>query len=377
MRNKVLRVLLGTLWLTMAAPALHAAGTGAAAAPPAGKGIQQGVGDSVVAKIGDWQLSLGEVDKLLASQLYDAQTQVFRLRMQVIQDRLAEQLLTLEAKETKTTPDDLMRREVEAKVPKITDEELKKFIEENKSRFPNNGEGMDDKVRGFLQERATEKIRDDYLITLIKKFKAEVHLLAPSAPRFKVPAAAADEASKGKANAPVVIYEFADFQCPFCSKVPGVIKELEKAYPDQIRFVYRHYTLPSHAQAPKAAEASQCAGEQGKFWEFYDHLYANQAHLEVADLKKVAVTLKLDTKKFDGCLDSSKFAKRVAEDRETGDQLGISGTPTFFINGLKMVGALPIEQLKQVIDAELMLIKQKQAQGGAPSGGAAAPAKKK
>lgn len=381
MQSKIMRLVAGLVLVVAGVVSVEAAAPAPAA--PAAKApaaaAAEGQAPPVVAKVGDWQLTIREVNQFLVSQLYELNLQAYKLQMQVVQDRLAEQMLSLEAKEQKTTLDELLKREVEAKTPKVTDEELAKFMEANKARFPNGGEGMQDKVRAFMQEKAFEKARDEYLVLLMKKFKAQILFPPPMAPRFKVPGP--DDLVKGKSGAPVTIHEFSDFQCPYCSRALPVLKEVEKAYPDQVRIVYRHYPLPNHDKAPKAGEAAQCAADQGKFWEMHDLLFASQDKLEVADLKKKAEQLKLDAAKFNKCLDGGQHAKRVAQDRDIGDQLGISGTPTFLVNGLKLVGAVPIEQFKKVIDEELRIHQQRQQAPApaqpAPAAPAASGAKKK
>jgi len=117
--------------------------------------------------------------------------------------------------------------------------------------------------------------------------------------------------------------------------------------------VYRHFPLSIHENAQKAAESSECAREQQKFWEYHDTLFENQQALDAASLKKYAADLKLDTKKFNDCLDSGKYEQQIQLDIQEGIAAGVSGTPTFFINGFPLVGAQPFSAFKQVIEQEL------------------------
>jgi protein-disulfide isomerase len=128
---------------------------------------------------------------------------------------------------------------------------------------------------------------------------------------------------------------------------------VRETYGDKVRWVFRHFPLDFHAQAEKAGEGAACAGEQGKFWEMHDLLWANTAKLQVADLKAHAATLGLDAPKFGACLDSGRYAGLVAADLEAGQGFGVSGTPAFFVNGRPLVGAQPFEAFAQVIDDEL------------------------
>jgi protein-disulfide isomerase len=161
--------------------------------------------------------------------------------------------------------------------------------------------------------------------------------------------------SLGPSDAKVTVIEFSDFQCPFCKRWrDDTLDALRKQYGDQIRIVYRDFPLTSlHPEAQKAAEAAGCANEQGKFWEFHDLLFANQATLGVDAYKQHAVTLGLNAEQFNACLDGDKYASEVAADVKDGNSYGVSGTPTFFINGVRLVGAQPLAAFQSVIDQEL------------------------
>jgi protein-disulfide isomerase len=158
----------------------------------------------------------------------------------------------------------------------------------------------------------------------------------------------------GPENAPITLVEFSDFQCPYCKRWHDEVYEpLLAAYPGQIRFVYRHLPLTSiHPEAQSAAEAAMCAGEQDKFWEFHEKLFSTTT-LGSATYLQYARELKLDTPTFESCLTDRKYQAQVQADSDFAINLGINSTPTFFINGLAIVGAQPIDVFKQVIDKEL------------------------
>src|SRR3989338_3148523 len=169
----------------------------------------------------------------------------------------------------------------------------------------------------------------------------------------RVDVSADDDPSKGPKNAKITIIEFSDFQCPYCKKAEPVIKQVLETYGDDVRFVYRDFPLSFHQNAQKAAEAAECADEQGKFWEYHDIIFENQDALDVSNLKIYAANLKLDTAKFNDCMDSEKYVEEVKKDFEDGQKAGVSGTPAFFINGRLLSGAQPFEDFKAVIDEEL------------------------
>lgn len=172
-----------------------------------------------------------------------------------------------------------------------------------------------------------------------------------------------DDAMLGDKNASVTIIEFSDFQCPFCRKFwEDTLPQIKKEYIDtgKARLIYRDFPLDFHAGAEPAAEAAECAEEQDKFWEFHDRVFAEQAkqgqgtiQFGVDDLKKWAKGINLNTTKFNQCLDSGKYKDEVAKDVAEGTAAGVSGTPTVFVNGQKIVGAQPFAAFKAVIDQAL------------------------
>ncbi len=183
---------------------------------------------------------------------------------------------------------------------------------------------------------------------------------APAAPSAPAPAAIRkidvpndSPAKGGKNGAKATIVVWSDFQCPFCSRVVPTLKQIEDAYGDNVKVVFRHQPLPFHNNAKIAAEASMAANEQGKFWPMHDKLFANAQALDRASLERYAQELGLDVGKFKSALDSGKFTKRVEEDSAAGMAVGANGTPTFFINGREFVGAQPFEAFKNIIDEEI------------------------
>lgn len=153
-------------------------------------------------------------------------------------------------------------------------------------------------------------------------------------------------------TAKVTITEYSDFQCPYCSRAAMTLKDIKETYGDRVDITFKHFPLPFHNYARKAAEASECAREQGKFWGYHDILFENQNNLGIDSLKGYASQLGLDREKFDSCLDNGEKADVVKQNYEEGISKGVTGTPTFFINGNKLVGAQPFEKFKAVIDSE-------------------------
>lgn len=162
-----------------------------------------------------------------------------------------------------------------------------------------------------------------------------------------------DDPSIGPANAPITIVEFSDFNCPYCKKWQReTLYPLLAAYPDQIRFVYRDFPITSQ-ESVTAAQAADCAGEQGAFWKFHDALLGGEYSLGSDAYRAYAQELALNVDALESCVASGKYAQEVEADARYAAGLGVTGTPTFFVNGLPIVGAQPLASFKQVIDAEL------------------------
>lgn len=162
-----------------------------------------------------------------------------------------------------------------------------------------------------------------------------------------------DNHVRGNFKAPVTLVEFSDFQCPYCGSFHPTVKQVLQTYGDKVRLVYKHFPLPFHPFAQKGAEASECASEQGKFWEMHDVMFEHQDLLSFDQLKKWAREIGLNGSKFDSCLDSGKFASKVQADLQEGESKGITGTPGTFVNGQLVSGAVPFASLKQIIDQAL------------------------
>jgi len=159
---------------------------------------------------------------------------------------------------------------------------------------------------------------------------------------------------RGDFNALITLVEFSDFECPFCERHYPIMNKILSDYKGKVRLVYKHFPLSFHANAQKAAEASECADEQEKFWEYHDKLFENQAGGYSSDkFKKWAKDLGLNNEKFNDCLDSGKYAQKVQADFQEGQQKGVNGTPATFVNGQLVSGALPYESFKQIIDGLL------------------------
>lgn len=158
-------------------------------------------------------------------------------------------------------------------------------------------------------------------------------------------------------DAPITVTEFSDFKCPYCAKASSTLAALSELYPDHVRAVFKHYPLSRSAAVLLPHEAALAAGEQGRFWEMHDLLFANQGNLRREHLIEYANQLGLDVERFVASLDGGRLLSTIQRDKEEGERLGVRGTPTFFINDRRLVGAQPLSAFKSLIERELRRLK--------------------
>jgi len=263
----------------------------------------------------------------------------------LIQDRL----LQAEATKRNVSVEALMETEIEKNVTSPSDAEVENLYEQNKARIPLSREQALPQVRAYLLDMKRNELREVFINKLRKTYGVTSYL-EPN----RIQVATADFPSRGPSAAPVTIVEFSDFECPYCSGLFPTLKQVEKAYGDKVRIVYRQFPLTAiHPHAQKAAEASLCANEQQHFWEFHDSLFGNQRDLTVEALKRRAEEMKLDSAAFNACLDSGKHADAITKDIDEGARAGVTGTPALFINGRLLSGNQPYAGIAQIIEDEL------------------------
>jgi protein-disulfide isomerase len=309
-----------------------------------------------VAKLGAQTITEGELAKEAKGQLMRAEAQhaerVHEIKEQALQGMIDKRLIEAKAKAEGITSEKLLEREVTSKITPPSDAEIQQTYDQAKAQgqqLPPFDQIKPQIVR-YLSERNSGNARKAFVDKLRNESKVVVMLPPVLLPKMEV---AAEGESKGPNGAPITIVEFSDFQCPYCSRAEETVKKVLDEYKGKIRLFYRDYPLPFHPQAQKASEASLCAGDQGKYWEMHEKLFASQQALAVPQLKEHAKGLGLDQGKFDKCLDSGDKAKIVEASKKAGEELGVSGTPHFFINGRPLSGAQPFEEFKKLIDIEL------------------------
>jgi protein-disulfide isomerase len=348
MRTRLSPVI-GALLFALVVPVSLAAKT-PAKEPSETKPEVKPAGDDVVATIGDLKISRDELTKQAAPALAKVRQQEYDAMRGALDGMIEQKLLESAAAKSggKMTGTEWLNDQIQKRVSAPTEAEIQTSYEQNKGRL--GGASLEQsklQLVGMLQQQQQQRLRTDVIRELRAANPVKI-LIEP--PRLKVEEGGSPAT---RASAPVTIIEFSDYQCPFCSRAEGTMKQLKDTYGDKLRVVFRDYPLPFHRNAQKAAEAAGCANEQGKFWEMHEKLFANQGGLEIDNLKKYAGELTLDQKKFDECLDSGKRADQIRKDTQDGQNVGVTGTPAFFVNGRFVNGARPFDDFAKLIDDEL------------------------
>lgn len=267
------------------------------------------------------------------------------------EDELTNRLIAREAKRRGVTPEALRKEEIDDKTQTPTDAEVRAIYDRNAADIEVPYEQAAPIIQRQMLSQAREETERAYVEKLRVAANVTTSIPVPALPRYDIDLGKAPIA--GKADAKVTIVEFSDFQCPYCREAHRVIGELQKAYPNDVRVVYRDFPLPQHPQARPAALAAECAHEQDKFWPYHDKLFQDQATLAAADLNRYAQEVGLKQDQFQACLADGRAERGVKEDEEAARRLGVQGTPAMFVNGIKLIGLLPLPLMQSLIDHEL------------------------
>lgn len=311
-----------------------------------------------MAKIGDQVISEDELMGNAKLDFFEIKKREYELRMNRLNELMVEKLIGAEAEKAKLGLDEFISKKVTKGDIKVSESDYNNFIKERKVPESRLTPELKERIMGFLKEQKKQDMVQAYVAKLTKKNPVEVYFQKP---RLEMNVEVGKSPVWGKADAPVTIVEFSDFQCPFCSRGAETIEQVKKKYgPNKVRIAFKHFPLPMHPEARPASEASQCIYEQNpdKFWKFHDLLFENQQAMSTEDLNKYAKQSGADMDKFKECFEGKKYAELVQSDLSYGEKIGVKSTPTFFINGQLVSGALPIESFSEIIDEELKAAKK-------------------
>jgi protein-disulfide isomerase len=308
--------------------------------------------DDVLATVGDQQVRLEDVQNREIYQLREQLHEALRQRLhRVVIARLAE-----------THPDFSLTDPAP-----ITPQQVRAFYEQNGLASRGTFEQLRERIQDFLErQRDLAHLEQEYEMA-IRRGLVRSHLKAPAA--YLVRVSLASGFVRGNPKAPVMLLEFSDYQCPFCARAQPTLERLRKRYKDRVAFAYRHFPLPFHTEADEAAQAVECARDQGKFEPYHEKLFANQKRQFPEDLKRYARETQIgDPARFDTCLDGKRHEARVMKDIDTAREVGISATPSFIVGrydadtnmvrGEIFSGALPDAVFVQNLDKYLAQAKQ-------------------
>jgi protein-disulfide isomerase len=302
----------------------------------------------VLAVVDGKPITAAQVRAAAAAQLEQMEREYRKNERQVIENQLQQlveqRLLAAEAGARGVSEQEVL---AELAITAVSDADVDAFYEQNRAQIPRPKEQVAAQIRQYLEQQRQADAREGLFRTLQGKYGVDIKLEPDRV------AVAAVGPAKGPENAPVTIVEFSDFQCPFCARLVPTLDQVMAKYGDQVRLVFRQYPLSFHQHAQKAAEASLCAHEQGRFWELHDAMFRDQQRLAVDNLKATAAEVGIEPEAFAACLDSGRYADEVQVDFREGTAAGVSGTPALFVNGRFISGAVPLEQITPVIDDEL------------------------
>jgi protein-disulfide isomerase/predicted transcriptional regulator len=313
----------------------------------------------VLANVGDEKITLTDIRARVGDNLDQLESRYQQSRHKLIESALKEilrdRVLVDEAKKKGKSVEELVAAEAGGTI-EPSDIEISAWYEENRART--GGRSLE-QVRTQIADLLRTQRRRDAMAKLDSRLNSERKVAVYLEP-YRVPLNNEGAPSMGPTNAPVTLVEFSDFDCPFCGRFHPTLKQLSEKYGDQLRIVYRQYPILSlHPNAFKAAEASLCANDQGKFWQMHDVMFQEQGRLSVKELKEKADRIGLGKKDFDQCLDSGRHTERVQEDMKEASRVGVTGTPALFVNGVFVEGgAVSLETVSRAIDQELARVKR-------------------
>ncbi|TGL77379.1 DsbA family protein [Leptospira yasudae] len=268
----------------------------------------------------------------------------------VLSEFASKKVVSLAAKERNVSEKELL----EPSVPAPSLAEMRAIYDQYKNSPALKGKSFDQvktEIENHLISQKKEELRNSLFGQLRNEYNISVKV--KELPPLRDEILTGNNPSIGPEKAKVTIVEFSDFECPFCKRSQDVNVQLRAKYKDQIRWVFRDYPLSFHPNAMFAHIAANCASPQGKYWEFFNVLFNNSGNLPKERVLDLARGTGLDMKAFSQCVNDAKIRKEVEEDMAEGEKYGVSGTPAFFINGIMVEGAQPIEAFTKVIDQEL------------------------
>ena len=317
--------------------------------PGTAKPVAASSNAAVVAEVDGQPITAEELDQHAAAELQRLRDQEYEVRKNALDNLVTQRLIKKEAAARGVSEQELMRLEVQEKVARPVAAEIQQVYDANRDRVGGRtrAEVEPQIVSSLVQQRTAERAR---AFTQALRDQAKVRIVLDQ-PRteVKVPAGTA---VLGPPDAPVTIVEYSDYLCPYCQSAEVVVAKVLARYQGKVKFIHRDLLLGRPRSLP-VARGALCAGEQGKFWEYRHDLLSTTGDWSDQDLEARAGKMGLRASDFKACLASDRLDKSILASTEEGQKLGVSGTPTFFVNGRRMTGVRSEQQFDEIIQAEL------------------------
>lgn len=306
-------------------------------------------GDATLATLNGAAITEKDVMLKAKNRMMKLMSEMYSIKKQAVDEIIDDRLLEAEAKKQGTTPTKLLQS-VADKSAMPSDQEAKVIFEMQKNAMY-KGKSFDDvkaEIKGRLGGQKKRFAVNEYVEGLRKNADIKVSLERPS-----VEVSVDDDPAQGDTKAPITLIEFSEFQCPFCKRTRATIAKILDTYKGKIHYVFRDFPLSFHQQAKPAAIAANCAHKQNKYWEFNAKLFENQQKLSADLYQSLAKETGLNLDEFNKCLKDDKMGAEIDKDQDDGMNVGVSGTPAYFVNGKFLSGAQPFEAFQEIIDEEL------------------------
>lgn len=305
--------------------------------------------ETVVASVNGVPITQQQVDESIAARIYPLQQQLYAIRRAALENLIVSRLLETEAKARGLSVDEV-RRELTLGEINVTRAQVEEAFAQNAPFFASmSPDEARERLRLDLENQARMKYYRAGLSRLRKKWTITMNFAEP------VTVLSLDDGAspaRGAAKPVVTIVEFSDFECRFCRDVQATLRQVLDSYGKDVRLVFKHLPLEGHRNAVPAARAAYCAGEQDRFWQFHDALFASET-LSQAVFDRVASDLGLGLTRFKTCLNSEQSRAAVVRDVETARTFRIDSTPSFLVNGKLLKGALSFTEFQKIIEREL------------------------
>ncbi len=321
--------------------------TTACAAGPGNDVTKDDTGSAVVARVGDAEITAGDLEADAGPTLMKLRQQMYDAKMQVLDAKIFDELVAQAAAKAGMTTDEWLAKNLV--VPEPDEAQIEQVMKQYRSRLAKDDEQARKQVVDYLKQQGRQQARTD----LQRRLKAETGVEVFLEPPRVEPVIEAYNPTRGPVDAPVTLVEYTDFQCPYCGRAQETLEQIHERYGDSVRFVFKNLPLAMHQQSRFAAQAALCAGDQGAFWPLHDWLFANHTAINREAVTEQVEGLGLDLDEFNACIDEGRHLSEIDADSKEANSFGITGTPGFVINGRLITGAQPLENFVTIIDDEL------------------------